>query len=97
MKQFLLLYKGPATPPEASHEGWPQWFQKLGEHFVDRGGPMSHGYSLHGDGSTDNRATPLNGYSIIQAAEKEEALRLLQDHPYLSFGNEYTVEMFDLG
>jgi hypothetical protein len=23
MKRFLLLYKGPPTPPDASHEGWP--------------------------------------------------------------------------
>jgi hypothetical protein len=39
----------------------------------------------------------LNGYSIIQAEERGEALRLLHDHPYLSLGQEYTVEMFDIG
>jgi len=27
MKQFLLLYHGPATPPGASHKGWPGWFK----------------------------------------------------------------------
>lgn len=58
---------------------------------------MTHGCSLRHDGLTANGGTPLNGYTIIQAEEREEALRLLQDHPYLSLGDEYTVEMFDLG
>jgi hypothetical protein len=97
MKTFLVVYKGPETAPDASHEGWPQWFQRLGEHLVDRGAPLAHGCSLHHDGSTGNQATPLNGYSLIQAEEREEALRLLSDHPYLSLGQEYTVEMFDIG
>ena len=97
MKQFLLLYKGPATSPEASHEAWPQWFHKLGEHLVDRGLPMADGRSLHWDGSINDQATSLNGYSIIQAEDRDEALHLLQNHPYFSPGNEYTVEIFALG
>ncbi len=97
IKKFLLLYKGPATPPDASHEGWLQWFNKLGDKLVDRGLPIAHGRFLRGDGSTGDSATGLNGYSIIQAEDMGEALRLLHDHPYLSLGNEYTVEIFDLG
>ncbi len=58
---------------------------------------MAHGCSLRHDGLTANWATPLNGYTIIQAEEREEALRLLRDHPYLSLGTEYTVELFDIG
>jgi hypothetical protein len=27
MTSFMLLYNGPATTPEASHEGWPEWFR----------------------------------------------------------------------
>ena len=97
MQKFLLLYQGPATPPGASHEGWPQWFHQLGDHLVDRGLPMAQGLSLRGDGSTADSAISLNGYSIIQAADRGEALRLLHDHPYLSLGNAYSVEIFDLG
>jgi hypothetical protein len=37
MQRFMLLYVGPATPPDASHEGWPEWFDKLGDRVVDRG------------------------------------------------------------
>ena len=34
MNRFLVLYVGPATPPDASHEGWPEWFAGLGERLV---------------------------------------------------------------
>lgn len=97
MQKFLLLYQGPATAPDASHEGWPQWFHKLGDTLVDRGSPLAHGRSLRGDGSTVDSATSLNGYSIIQAEDMGEALNLLHDHPYLSLGGAYTVEIFDVG
>jgi len=97
MKRFIVLYKGPVTAPEASHEGWPQWFGQLGEKLVDRGAPLTHGCSLHGDGSTNESVTGLNGYSLIQAEDRDEALHLLHSHPYLSLGNDYTVEMFDAG
>ena len=97
MKKFLVLYQGPATAPDASHEGWPEWFHKLGDQLVDRGLPMAHGHSLRGDGSTGDSRASLNGYSIIQAKDMDEALRLLHDHPYLSLSNEYTIEIFDVG
>jgi hypothetical protein len=41
------------------------------------------------DGLTANWATPLNGHTIIQAEEREEALRLLRDHPYLFWHGMY--------
>jgi hypothetical protein len=29
MKKFILLHKGPPTAPDASHEGWAAWFDKI--------------------------------------------------------------------
>ena len=37
MKRFLLLYNGPPTSPQASHEDWPEWFEKVGDALVDVG------------------------------------------------------------
>jgi hypothetical protein len=85
MKRFLLLYKGPATPPNASHEGWPAWFHKLGGKLVD------------GDGSISESTTHLNGYSLIRATDIREALSLLRDHPYLSLGDGFTIEVYHVG
>src|SRR6266699_4753112 len=96
-EKISTALSGASHTPDASHEGWPQWFHKLGDTLVDRGLPMAQGRSLRGDGSTGDSATSLNGYSIIQAADMGEALRLLHDHPYLSLGNEYTVEIFASG
>ncbi len=81
MKRFMLLYVGPATPPNASHEGWPAWFDKLGDSLVDRGSPMADGFGLNGDGSTSVSAIHLNGYSIIQAEEHGRRAELGERSP----------------
>src|SRR5260370_42161549 len=92
IKKFLLLYKGPATPPDASHEGWLQWFNKLGDKLVDRGLPIAHGRFFRGDRSTGDSPTGLNGYSSIQAECMGEGIRLLHEHPYLSLGHKNTLD-----
>ena len=97
MKKFMLLYKGPATPPGASHDKWPAWFNKIGDNLVDIGSPMENGLVLRSDGSTNDSPTNLNGYSIVQAENINEVQRLVKDHPFLSPGNgEYRVEIFEL-
>lgn len=97
MKKFILFYKGPATPPGASHEKWPAWFRKAGEQLVDRGSPMKNGLALYPDGSSGAAATNFNGYSIIQAENIDAALRLTRDHPFLTVGGaEYSIEIFEL-
>jgi hypothetical protein len=94
MPRFMVLYVGPPTPPDASHEGWPAWFDKLGDRLVDRGSPLARGLALHGDGTTSGSATQLNGYSVIQAEDMDEALGLVSDHPYLAQGREYSIEVY---
>jgi hypothetical protein len=31
MKRFVLVYSGPPAPPDATHEGWPEWFGRIGD------------------------------------------------------------------
>ena len=83
MKSFMLLYRGPATPPDASHEGWPQWFERLGDRLVDIGSPMI------GDGD-------LNGFSIVRAEDRDEVAALVRDHPFLAGGPEYTIDIYEV-
>jgi hypothetical protein len=96
MPRFMVLYVGPPTPPDASHAGWPEWFGKLGDRLVDRGSPLTNGLALHADGSTSGSATRLNGYSIIQAEDSNQALGLVKDHPYLAQGRGYSIEAYRL-
>lgn len=96
MQKFIVFYKGPATAPDASHAGWPEWFGKLENHLIDRGSPLLSRFSVHHDGSFDDSATEFNGYSIIQAEDHNEVRELLQDHPYLALGTSYSIEVFEL-
>ena len=96
MGRFMLLYVGPATPPNASHKGWPEWFAKLSDRLIDRGSPMADGRVLHGDGSTSGATTRLNGYSIVQAENVKDVLSLVKDHPYQALGREYSIEAYSL-
>jgi hypothetical protein len=95
MKRFLVLYKGPPTPPDAAHEGWPEWFEGIGDALVEVGSPMKAGAVLHPDGSTSDDATGLRGYGLIQAEDQNEAIDLLRDHPLLSLG-EWVIEVFEV-
>ena len=63
---------------------------------VDRGSPLANGVALHADGSTGGSATQLNGYSVIQAEDTNEALGLVKDHPYLAQGRGYSIEAYRL-
>jgi hypothetical protein len=96
MKRFLLLYSGPPTPPDSSHEGWPEWFRGLGDELVDRGSPMADGVVVRSDGSTNYDAARLNGFSIIQAEDRSAALDLVRDHPLLALGREFSIEIFEV-
>ena len=94
--KYMVFYKGSATPPNASHEGWKTWFSSLGDALVDQGSPIvPHGIVMHNDGSTTESAASLNGYSVISAENKNEALDLIKDHPYLRLGSDYTIEVFE--
>ncbi len=96
MVKYMLFYKGPATPPGASHAGWMDWFRKLGDALVDNGSPIVPiGTVMHGDGSTTESAVRLNGYSVISANTRTDALELIKDHPYLRLGSDYTIEVFE--
>jgi hypothetical protein len=95
MKRFLMLYSGPPAPPDATHEGWPEWFAKIGDALVDLGSPMKNGFVVHHDGSTTDDAAGLRGYGVIQAEGRSEALDLVRDHPLLALGSEYTIEIFE--
>ncbi len=104
MKKFILLYNGPATPPEqmapektqAIMAAWGAWMEKIGDAMVDMGQPMANGQAVVDDGSTGT-ATQLSGYTIIQAEDMEAAKALVSDHPFLSDKTgAFSVEVHEL-
>lgn len=95
--KFVIFYTGPATPPDASHKGWMTWFASLGNALVDKGSPLSKGRSIRSNGSVTDSQTMYNGYSIIEAKDETKALKLIESHPYLQLGDDYTIEVFKRG
>ena len=91
MSKFILLYNGPATPAEQMDQelvqkimgAWKTWMEKLGPAMVDLGQPMANGKSVVDDGS-EGQPLLLTGYSIIEASSIDEAVKLVDGHPFLS-------------
>lgn len=104
MAKFILLYKGPATPmeditPEQSEEimqAWGAWMGKVGSAMVDMGAPFAGRTAIHGDGAV-TAASDLNGYTIVEAADLDEATSLCAGHPFLSDGTaSFSVQIYEL-
>jgi hypothetical protein len=86
MKKFLVLYHDRWDPQPETMNAWQAWFEKVGEHIVDSGNPLSAGIEVTHGGSrslseTDAAAT---GYSIVSAASLEDAAALLDGCPFAS-------------
>jgi hypothetical protein len=95
MKRFLLLYSGP-PPVNPTHEGWPEWFDEIGDALLDPGSPMRNGLVLRSHGSTSDAENRPLGYSIVQAEDRARALEMLPGHPLWRSGPEYTIEIFEV-
>jgi hypothetical protein len=95
MKQYLVFYKGPATPPDASHAGWPEWFAAAEDALVDRGSALINGISLKAEGGQAQSQLGINGYSILRADSLQQLHDLLSSHPYLTLGSNYSIEVFE--
>lgn len=104
MKKFILLYNGPATPMEEmtqeqgekANEGWRVWMDKNKDAIVDIGSPMAAGRAVADDGS-ERDATPINGYTIVQADDMSGALATAEDHPFLSDkAGAFSIEVYEL-
>lgn len=104
MANFILLYKGPATPmedftPEQAEQAlkeWGAWMAKTGEALVDGGAPFAGRTAIAGDGSVA-QASDLHGYTIVEALDIHAALTLCDGHPFLSDRTgRFVVEIYEL-
>lgn len=104
MPKFIYLYKGQATDPSAMSEEqrneimsqWNAYYGKLGDRITDGGSPFAPGASVKDDGSA---GTPgeLTGYTVIEAANMDEAKALTAGHPFLSEGKgNFAIDVYEL-
>lgn len=89
MAKFLVTYHGgqmPADPEQAAQmrAAFGEWVGRTGRAIVDPGAPLRSGAQVA-------RGTPLpkaeiGGYSVIEAPSPEDAVTLLESHPFVARG-----------
>lgn len=106
MKKFLVIYHAPAeamqkmatATPEEKAEGmkpWMEWMAKVGDKLIDGGAPLMPGHQLKPDGTTEMSTKEVTGYSMLQAADMDEAKALLQGHPHLTWIGGCDIEVHE--
>jgi YCII-related domain len=90
MNTYLLVHRQPhdytGTPEAAA--AWEAWFGKLGDALVDKGNAVLSDRSVVGEAGT---VPPLGGYTIVSAADLDEATRLARGCPILQEGGAVEV------
>lgn len=107
MKKYIVTYHAPVelmnrstenVDPKVQEEGmkvWMDWAENYGEGLIDLGLPLTGGQRLSPDGSKSASQRDVVGYSIIQANTMEEAIKMMEGHPHLSWDSACEVEIHE--
>jgi hypothetical protein len=104
MTKFVVVYHTPvsaraqmanATPEQmkSGMELWMNWFQKIGGAVVDTGAPLGNAVKVT-PGASSPLETTVTGYTVVQAASKEDAIKLLEGHPHFHLP-ESSIHVFE--
>ena len=92
MARFLITYHaGDMSHDRESiaeaRQAFTEWATKTGPALADFGAPVRSTTTISSGGIHDGAsAWPFMGWSVIEAEDGDTALRMLQDHPFLSRG-----------
>ena len=93
MKKYLVLYHSAisaadqmakATPEQAKAgmEAWMAWAGSAGKAIVDLGNPVTGAARLTSPTNVLSSASPVAGFSILQAESTDALTDLLKKHPH---------------
>ena len=93
MPNYVVLYNAPVSAAEqmenndpdmaaAVMQAWNDWSARAGSGIVDLGTPLGNGRRVMAEGAAE-AGTGVAGYSILQAADIDGAVALLEGHPHL--------------
>jgi hypothetical protein len=98
MPTFLVTYHGgggPPASPEAREQmmaAFQAWAASVGDNMIDPGAPLGPSKVVASDGVTDGAATvKLGGYTLISASSLDDAIKAVQDHPFVGRGGALQV------
>ncbi|MCA9459593.1 MAG: hypothetical protein KC550_03525 [Nanoarchaeota archaeon] len=106
MKKFIVLYHAPksaikkmqnSSPEEMKKgmEAWMLWAKNCGKNLLDMGNPVGGGEKISKHGIQMSKSD-VNGYSIIQAKDMNDAKKMLKNHPHLNWTADCEIEVFEM-
>ncbi len=104
MAKYLFIYHGgKKTESEEDYARvmnlWGEWFGSMGSAVIDGGNPVGLSSTVQPDGSVvaNGGANPASGYSLIEAADDEDAAAKAKACPILAAGGSVELaEAFDM-
>lgn len=92
MAKFLVTYHGggmPSDPAQAQQavKAFGDWLARAGKAVVDPGAPVREVAQV----GKHLPAAGIGGYSVIEAASKDEAVEVLKSHPFVARGGTLQV------
>jgi len=98
MPTYLITYHGgPGMPtdPAAVQQmlaAFQAWVAEVGPAMRDPGAPLAAARTVSADGDVDGqREASIGGYTILEAGNLDEAVRLVGTHPFLARGGSLQV------
>ena len=93
MQKFMFLHYGFETPTAAIEEAWGKWFASIADRMVDSGSPFKSGREVSGSGTKDLPLgmDSLTGYTIISAANLDEAEKIAKGCPMIKYVRVYEM------
>ena len=93
MPNYVVLYNAPVSAADqmenndpdmaaAAMQAWNDWSAIVGGDLVDLGTPLGDARRVGAGGATV-ADTEVSGYSILQAADIDTAVALVEGHPHL--------------
>lgn len=104
MAKFLAIYNGVADDADKGElsdaqqaefmNAWASWAQAFQHALIDPGAPLYMKKHLTAEGVEDF-TDPKTGYTIIEAASHDEAVRIFSEHPHLGLIAGNSIDVFE--
>ena len=98
MPKYVFAYHGGSMPETEAAQAeamaaWGTWFGSLGDVVIDGGNPTGASKTVGANGSVSDGGggNPLSGYSLINAASIDDAVKHAKDCPILKVGGSVEV------
>jgi hypothetical protein len=105
MAKYLVLYHADVSAEEqmqqsqedgdAEMQAWMAWAGRIGDALLDFGTPLGNSRTVTSTGASPLPATAA-GYSIVDAADADAAVALMDGHPHLKTGTIELLETIEL-